>query len=174
MAKSCRLLYRRKTYRCTYRARSERFEESRRRDDNKLSLLGGREGGNMPWCVQDDIDRDRDRSIPKSPQQPSSGRKPPCRPPPVQESCTWMGKRASPGGAKKNKGGGDVTLLPLLLLLYYYYVHRMREISYDFSTFFYSNPCLPLRSRSTLATLCFLCDIFYRGRRGRGHTQRGV
>lgn len=77
-------------------------------------------------------------------------------------------------GAKKNKGGGDVTLLPLLLLSYYYYVHRMREISYDFSTFFYSNPCLPLRSRSTLATLCFLCDIFYRGRRGRGHTQRGV
>lgn len=32
--------------------------------------------GNMPWCVQDDIDRGRGRMPPKSPLQPSSGQHP--------------------------------------------------------------------------------------------------
>lgn len=125
----------------------------------------------MPWCVQDDTDRDQDRSIPKSPQQPSSGRKPPCQPPPVQESCTWMGKRR---GAKKNKGG-DVTG-HCYYYYYYYYIHRVKEISYRFNVIFsfLSNSCLPLRVRPSIPRhSSSYFNIFYRGEQ-KGHTQRGV
>lgn len=44
--------------------------------------------GNMPWCVQDDIDRGRGRMPPKSPLQPSSGQHPTSWLLVVPESCT--------------------------------------------------------------------------------------
>lgn len=128
----------------------------------------------MPWCVQDDIDRDRDRSIPKSPQQPSSGRKPPCRPPPVQESCTWMGKRASPGGKEKQRcwwcDAATTTTTTIILLLRTQGERNLVRFFYIFLFDFVPASALPLDTRDALLPML----LFSTGGEGGGVTHNGA